>query len=79
MSQPLGRWPCEAKVNEGVVIPPRLILFMYKLLRDGPLSPGDIEQRLIDVEQVGKDKSVGYTNKHIQGLAEAHAAFLVDR
>lgn len=76
-----GRWPCQAKATgveqkSELAKYPRLVCFLYLVLRDGPSSPGDIEQAMIN--STDADGRVVYTNGHLLALAESHATFLLD-
>lgn len=65
-----GDWPCQATAED---VPPRLKHALYVLLRDH-VQPGLLEEVCIQVEAAAVDTV--FTNKHIEGNAEALAAFL---
>lgn len=69
-----GNWPCQQPpVDEDTE--PRLVGFLYRLLRDGAPSPGDVEAHLVQV--IPDHAQATYTNLHLWALARAHAAFLL--
>lgn len=73
-----GEWPCQFDPTADTApdLPPRLVAFAYRLLRDGAPSPGDVENHAIQSEGCGADTS--YTNPHLHAYARALAGFLVD-
>lgn len=70
-----GEWPCQRRPDPEV--PPRLVAFIYRLLRDGPVAPGTIEQICIDLTSIDDDDT-GYTNSHLERYARALATHLTD-
>lgn len=59
-----------------------LVVFFYGLLRDGPLTPGEIEAKVLEIEQTAlrirreSDPVYYLTNPHLAGYAENIAARL---
>lgn len=76
LTPPKGSWPCQtAPIVVGVH--PRLIAFLYVLLRNGASAPGDVEQIAVNVQGYTKgDTEVDYTNPHLESYALSLATFL---
>lgn len=74
-----GEWPCQFDPTSDTApdLPPRLVAFLYRLLRDGAAAPGDIENHAIQATGA-EDGHVTYTNAHIEAYARSLAGFLVD-
>lgn len=73
---PPGQWPCQHYPGSRSSLPPRLVSFLYLLLRDGAQAPGDVEQIAIHVTDAGGET---FTNPHLEQYARALAGFLWDR
>lgn len=87
-----GEWPCQTRTEArslndkggppyqqmvgDVPVPERLVAALYRLLRDH-VAPGDMEQVLLDVGRHNPVEAVKFTNRHLEGLARAHAAYLL--
>lgn len=71
-----GDWPCQVEVGAEARIPPRLEKFLYRLLRDGATSPGDVEHHAVESQVSQEDGEVLYTNPHLQAYARSLAAYL---
>lgn len=64
-----GDWPCQQEPVWHPERHPRLVAFMYRLLRDGAQAPGDVEQHAI---QAGlSDEYPIFTNPHLEQYALA--------
>lgn len=73
-----GQWPCQTEVfgaAMGRALPPRLVPFLYRLLRDGASNPGQVEQIGVDVAHHKRDTT--FTNPHLEQYALALAVFLI--
>lgn len=70
-----GEWPCQTPPAPDV--PPRLVALLYRLLRDGHVAPGDLEQVCIDIERIEADDTA-YTNGHLEGYSRSIATFITD-
>jgi hypothetical protein len=71
-----GEWPCQRTPVGDAVIPPRLLAFLYVLLRDGAAAPGDVEQHAINAGR--SPRGTRYTNPHLEEYARALGGFLLD-
>lgn len=69
-----GNWPCQTDGDVG--LPPRLVSFLYRLERDS-ITPGAVEEHLIQTIPLGDEDEVNFTNPHLEALARSHAAFLI--
>lgn len=69
-----GDWPCQQE--PAVDPPPRLLAFLYLLLRDGMPAPGDVEGAAINVSE--HHDNADYTNDHLEGYARALCTHLLD-
>jgi hypothetical protein len=70
-----GEWPCQHDpVTERT--PPRLLAFLYVLLRDGAAAPGDVEQHAINAGR--SPRGTRYTNPHLETYAHSLAGFLLE-
>lgn len=68
-----GEWPCQRPALQDEA--PRLVSLLYLLVRD-ELPAGRLEEMLIQIRR--DDEEVGYTNLHLEGLARAHARYLLE-
>lgn len=69
-----GEWPCQhAPVPS---LPPRLLAFLYVLIRDGAAAPGDVEQHAINAGR--SPRGTEFTNPHIENYAHSLGSFLLD-
>jgi hypothetical protein len=69
-----GQWPCQhAPVPR---VPPRLVAFLYVLLRDGAAAPGDVENHAINAGR--SPEGTVYTNPHLESYAHSLGGFLLD-
>lgn len=71
-----GEWPCQ--YNPPTDSPPRLVPFLYRLLRDGAPSPGAVEEHALQVRD-HDGTPIDYTNSHVKAYAESLAGFLLAR
>lgn len=72
-----GEWPCQHYPGSRSPFPPRIVPFLYRLLRDGATAPGDVENHAI---QAGKSpEGTVYTNPHLEAYARSLAGYLWDR
>lgn len=72
-----GDWPCQQNAdNPEVDQCPRLVSFLYVLLRDGAKAPGDVEQHAINAAD--GDAMPVFTNPHLERYARSMAAHLLD-
>lgn len=69
-------WPCRHYPGSRRPFPPRLLDFLYVLLRDGAQAPGDVEQLALNV----KDSTPGtqFTNPHLEMYARSLAGYLLN-
>lgn len=71
---PDGEWPCHTTPLTDAQAPPRLVAFLYRLLRDGAAAPADVEEHAI---QVGTHEAMPtFTNTHLELYARSLAAYL---
>lgn len=75
-----GEWPCQRPPMEDPENE-RLVAFLYRLVRDGAKSPGDVEQHALAVRNYHPftDGAVAYTNSHLEAYARSMASFLLPR
>lgn len=72
-----GDWPCQqSPILREVDNNPRLVSFLYLLLRDGADAPGDVEQLAINAG--ADDVMPVFTNPHLEKYARSLAAHLLD-
>lgn len=70
----LDGWPCRHLRADDP--PPRLHAFLYRILRDGAASPGDVEQHALVVADNGTDTQ--FTNGHLDEYARSLISFFLD-
>jgi hypothetical protein len=70
-----GDWPCQQKPVTDEQADPRLVAFMYRLLRDGAQAPGDVENHAIQARIHG-DGWPEFTNCHLELYARSLVASL---
>jgi hypothetical protein len=72
-----GEWPCQRVVTpeEAAQLPPALVAFCYRLLRDGAQAPADVETHAIQAAKSRVERTT-YTNPHLESYAYALAAHL---
>lgn len=71
-----GEWPCQQQpITVGTY--PVLTAFLYRLLRDGAQSPGDVEGHAIQARLSDTREPTKYTNPHLEAYARALAASLL--
>lgn len=70
-------WPCRHFPGSVEPFPPRLVAFLYVLLRDGASAPGDVEQHGLNVRKA--DDGLIYTNPHLESYARSLAGFLLNQ
>lgn len=70
----LDGWPCRHLRADDP--PPRLHAFLYRLLRDGAPSPGDVEQHALVVAD--NDRRTEFTNPHLDEYARSLISFFLD-
>jgi hypothetical protein len=73
---PPGEWPCQTEAPDEITLPPRLVGFLYRLLRDGAKTPGEVESIALAVRQYEDGDVVSYANAHLQSYARSLARFL---
>lgn len=66
-------WPCRSEPDADS--PPRLLAFLYLVLRDGAQSPGDVEQLALNVRD-HRDGAT-FTNPHLERYARSLSTFLL--
>lgn len=70
-----GEWPCQQRPLTDAEVSPRLVAFLYRLLRDGASAPSDVEEHAI---QAGlSDSMPHFTNCHMELYARSLAAHLL--
>ena len=69
-----GEWPCQH--DHRGPHKPKLVAFLYVLLRDGAAAPGDVEQHAINAGRSPGETS--YTNPHLERYAHSLAGFLLE-
>lgn len=69
-----GDWPCQQRPVTDAEADPRLVAFMYRLLRDGATCPGAVEEHAIQARK--HDAAPDYTNCHIELYARSLVASL---
>lgn len=67
-----GQWPCQHAPMPNP--PPRLLGALYCLMRDH-VSPGDLEQVMLNVE--GQVPGTRFTNPHLEWYARALCTYLL--
>jgi hypothetical protein len=70
-----GEWPCQRPPLSAADAPPRLVSFLYLLLRDH-LGAGVVEETLLKIRR--DDEDMHYTNTYLEGLARSHAQYLLE-
>lgn len=70
-------WPCRHFPGSVEPFPPRLVAFLYVLLRDGARAPGDVEQHGLNVRKA--DDGLIYTNPHLESYARSLAGYLLNQ
>lgn len=80
-----GHWPCQTDTSEVEDLPPRLVAFLYRLMRND-LPTGAVEEHLIQTISLldgdgegGEPIHTDFTNGHLEELARSHAAFLLGK
>lgn len=74
MSLPMtGEWPCQKIPRRD--LPPKLVAFFYRLLRDGATTASDIEGMAIQAGRHTEDPD--YTNCHLELYARALVTHLL--
>lgn len=71
-----GEWPCQQRPVTDEQSDPRLVAFMYRILRDGARCPGDIENHAIQARLSGSREWPEFTNCHLEMLARSLVASL---
>lgn len=66
-------WPCQTIPRSD--LPPKLVAFLYRVLRDGASAPSDVEGHAIQAGRHTEDPA--YTNGHLEMYARALATYLV--
>lgn len=72
-------WPCQTEAwidGPDLHDHERLVAFLYRLLRDGARSPGDVENHAIQVKDSRRGE-VTYTNAHLRAYAASLASYLL--
>lgn len=69
-------WPCQTP-ERAEKTPERLVALLYVLTRDY-IAPGDLEQVLLNLAAYDVGERGVYTNAHLEGLARAHASFIME-
>jgi hypothetical protein len=72
-------WPCRHYPGSRHGLPPRLVGFLYALLRDGAESPGDVEQLAINVRDIRPAPGTVYTNPHLESYARSLAGYMLNQ
>lgn len=66
-----GDWPCQ---DDAASVPEPLVAFLYRVLRDGAGTPGEVEEHAI--QALVKEGPVAFTNPHLEWYARSLASAL---